>query len=167
MPTRHIVFIALGSNLGDRQANLQAAIQALPPAVRVQRTSPIYETEPWGYREQPDFLNMVLQGETELSPSELIASLKKMEALLGRQATFKNGPRVIDLDLLFYDDLVLENAGLTIPHPGMAERAFVLVPLADLAPDKVHPGRKETVKELLEGVDTRGVRAYLKGEQEA
>src|SRR3990172_218123 len=162
----HTVFIALGSNLGDRHANLHAAIEALPPAVEVQRISPIYETEPWGYREQPKFLNMVLQGETELSPRELIAALKNLEALLGRQATFKNGPRVIDLDLIFYDNLVLEEAGLTIPHPGLAERAFVLVPLADLAADKVHPERKQTVKELLQGVDTQGVRAFAKHEQQ-
>ncbi len=155
---KHKLYIALGSNLGDRQANLQAAIQALPPRVHVLRLSPIYVTTPWGYRDQPDFLNMVLQAETDLSPKQIMVYLKDLEALLGRQVTFKNGPRVIDLDLLFYDDLVLENNGLTIPHAGMAERAFVLVPLADLAPDFIHPVHQQTVKSLLSGVDTHGVR---------
>lgn len=157
---KHTLYIALGSNLGDRQANLQAAIQALPPAVHVLRQSAIYETTPWGYLDQPDFLNMVVQAETDLPPGELMATLKDLESRLGRQATFKNGPRVIDLDLLFYNDLVLENDKLTIPHAGLAERAFVLVPLADLAPEFIHPVHQQTVEVLLSQVDTRGVRPF-------
>ena len=160
MRTTHTIFLALGSNLGDRQANLQAAIQALPPAIQVLRLSSIYETKPWGYQEQPDFLNQVLQGETQLAPVELMRALKELEQLLGRQATFHYGPRLIDLDILFYDDLILAEAGLIIPHPRLAERAFVLVPLAELAPDKIHPALKQTISHLLAGVDTQGVHLY-------
>lgn len=157
----HSVFIALGSNLGDRHANLQAAIQALPPAVRVLRRSPIYETKPWGYLDQPDFLNLVVQAETRLSPQKLIAYLKGLETTLGREDTFHYGPRLIDLDIIFYDDLVLEHENLSLPHPRLAERAFVLVPLADLAPEKIHPVTKKTVSELLSEIDAHGVRAFV------
>jgi len=164
---KHTVYIALGSNLNDRYANLQAAIQALAQRINVLQLSPIYETAPWGYTDQPDFLNMVLQAETDLSPDQLMVVLKDLEVRLGRRATFKNGPRVIDLDLIFYDDLVLENAELTIPHAGLADRAFVLVPLADLAPDLIHPVHNKTVREILSGVDVQSVRSYQNHQREA
>ena len=163
----HTVWLALGSNLGDRLANLQAAIAALHPEARVLQISPVYETPPWGYTDQPAFLNQVVQAETTLTPAGLLKKLKHIEARLGRRATFRNGPRLIDLDILFYDDLVLDNPGLAIPHPRLAERAFVLVPLADLAPDWPHPVLKQRVRALLEGVDAHGMHRYHPGESEA
>lgn len=156
----HTVYLGLGSNLGDRQANLGAAISALPPAVLLLAQSPIYQTAPWGYTDQADFLNQVVQAETELSPQELLAHLKGVEAQVGRTPTFRYGPREIDLDILFYDDLSIELPGLTIPHPRLAQRAFVLVPLADLAPDFKHPALDHTISELLASVGRQGVIRY-------
>ena len=131
-------YLALGTNLGDRFANLQAAIHALPAAVRVLDQSPVYETLPWGLTDQPAFLNMVIRGETRLPPLELLKNLKDLETRLGRTPTVRWGPRLIDIDILFYDELVLNTPELTLPHPHLHERAFVLVPLADLDPDLVH-----------------------------
>ena len=155
-----MIYLALGSNLGDRLANLKAALAALPPAVSVLAESPVYETPPWGYTDQPAFLNMTLKGETDLEPLSLLAHLKRLESELGRLPAVRWGPRRIDIDLLFYDDLVLHTDQLTLPHPRLHERAFVLVPLADLAPDLVHPVLAWTVRELLAGVDTTGVEPY-------
>ena len=156
----HTVFIALGANLGDRLANLNAAVEAMPPSLRPVAASPVYETQPWGYSDQPVFLNQVVQAETGLDPFELLAFLKGLENRLGRQAAFRYGPRSIDLDILFYDDLILETRGLVIPHPHLAERAFVLVPLADLAPNLHHPVLGLRVRELLDKVDRQGVRVF-------
>ncbi|MCK4899641.1 MAG: 2-amino-4-hydroxy-6-hydroxymethyldihydropteridine diphosphokinase, partial [Anaerolineales bacterium] len=127
----HTIYIALGTNLGNRLDNLQRTVKALPPEARVINASPIYETPPWGYLDQAYFLNQVLQAETDLTPEDLLSYLKRLETQLGRQTSFKYGPRLIDLDILFYDDLILETSILTIPHPKINERAFVLVPLAD------------------------------------
>ena len=157
----HTVFLALGTNLGDRQANLAAAAAGLPPRVRPEAFSPIYETEPWGYADQPAFLNQVIRAETDLSPADLLAWLKGLEEKLGREPGFRYGPRLIDLDILIYDDLQLSTPELTIPHPRLAERAFVLVPLADLAPGWVHPGLGKTVEEMLEGVERSGSEEIL------
>ena len=155
-----IIYLALGTNLGDRFANLQAAIAALPPAVRVLAQSPVYETPPWGLTDQPAFLNMVLKGETALAPVELLKRLKLLETGLGRLPAVRWGPRRIDMDILFYDKLILDTPELTIPHPHLHERAFVLVPLADLAPDLVHPLLSATIKKLRSAVDTTGVKRY-------
>jgi len=155
-----VVYLALGTNLGDRLANLKAATSALPPTVTVEIESRVYETPPWGYLDQPAFLNMVIRGSTGLEPLPLLTYLKQLELTLGREATFHWGPRVIDIDILLYDDLVLETPALSLPHPGLAERAFVLVPLADLAADLRHPVLGKSVRELLTGVDTRGVKPY-------
>lgn len=151
------VYLGLGSNLGDRWANLQRARQALAVALRPRAVSPIYETPPWGFTEQPSFLNQVICAETDLSPGELLRTLKQIEARLGRQDGPRYGPRLIDVDILFYDDLVLESPQLTIPHPRLDERAFILTPLADLAPDLRHPQLGLSVKEMLGKLDRSGI----------
>ena len=153
----HTVFIALGTNLGNRLANLQAAIQSMPPEVIVLAESHIYETPPWGYKDQPAFLNMVIKAETELEPEQLLQYLKELETELGREQSFHWGPRLIDLDILFYDDLVLDSPPLIIPHPRLHERAFVLVPLMELAPELIHPVFKKSVRELIAEVNTQGI----------
>lgn len=153
-----IIYLGLGANLGDRPANLLAAVAALLPQVRVLRLSSVYETEPWGYHGQPAFLNQVIKAETELPPLELLAYLKQIEFSLGRQPSFQYGPRQIDLDILFYGDQVVELPGLTIPHPHLAERAFVLVPLAELAPNLRHPSNGRSVLEMAKAVNSSGVK---------
>lgn len=158
----HTVYLSLGTNLGRRAANLRAALAALQPQVTVRRASPVYETEPWGFADQPAFLNQVIEAETHLEPQDLLAWIKGIETGLGRQPTFRNGPRVIDLDVIFYDDRVYEGENLAIPHPRMEGRAFVLVPLADLAPDLVHPRLGKTVHEMLAPLDRSGIRPVMK-----
>ncbi len=149
----HIVYLALGSNMGSRLANLKAAISNLTPQMSVKKKSSIYETPPWGFIDQAAFLNQVVKVETYLKPEALLSHLKRLEMALGRVPSFENGPRLIDIDILFFDDVVMDTPPLVIPHPRLHERAFVLVPLADLAPDLVHPVLHKSVSELLDGVD--------------
>ncbi len=151
------IYLGLGTNLGNRWSNLLRAIEGLRSFVTVDALSPVYETEPWGYAQQPPFLNMVLTGRTHLSPHELLAALKQLERDLGRRPTFRYGPRIIDLDILFYENLCMDTPDLTIPHPRLHERAFVLVPLANLAPDLIHPLLRKPVRALLEKVDRASV----------
>ncbi len=153
----HTVYLGLGTNLGDRGGNLQAAVAALSPLVEVTAESKVYETPAWGFEDQPAFLNMAVKALTDLAPGDLLAYLKRIEARLGRTATFRWGPRLIDIDILFYDDLVLETPELVIPHARLHERAFVLIPLLDIDPDLVHPLLRKTVRELSEGVDASGI----------
>lgn len=150
------VYLGLGSNVGDRLANLQAALAAFEPAA----TSPIYETDPWGYTDQDPFLNRVAAIETDLEPRALLQHLKNIEAEVGRRATFNNGPREIDIDILLYNDLVLDEDGLIIPHPRLHERAFMLRPLADLAPDLIIPPGQQSVAELLASLDQSGIHPF-------
>lgn len=157
MLMQHTVFIALGTNLGDRAENLRQARLALAPEATIVAESPIYDTPPWGYQDQPTFLNQVVEAQTELSPPELIAHLKRLEGTLGRVPSAPNGPRLIDLDLLFYDDLRLESPTLTIPHPRMAGRGFVLLPMSDLAADLRHPVFGATIAEMLHTCDLQGI----------
>ena len=153
----HLVYLALGSNVGNRAANLKAAIAALPPQMEVMAKSRVYETPPWGYVNQEKFLNQVLQVQTYLKPEQLLKHLKRLEVALGREASFQNGPRLIDIDILFFDDLVFESPIVTIPHPRLHERGFVLMPLMDLAPDLVHPLKKQSIRELIAFCDVSGI----------
>lgn len=154
------VYLALGSNLGDRVRNLDTAKRHLSPQVEVVDESTIYETDPWGVTDQPDFLNQVVKVVTSLSPTELLPFLKDIEKRMGREDTIKYGPRVIDLDILSYGDRVIKGDQLEIPHPRMSERAFVLVPLMEIAPDWEHPVLNKSVEELVANLDQSGVRAY-------
>ncbi|WP_448188183.1 2-amino-4-hydroxy-6-hydroxymethyldihydropteridine diphosphokinase [Azospirillum sp. sgz301742] len=159
-----IVYLALGSNLGDRRANLEAAIARLAPAAAVTARSAVYETAPMYVTDQPAFLNMALRAETDLLPDALLAHLKGIEADLGRRVGgVRFGPREVDLDILLYGETVLANAALEIPHPRMAERAFVLRPLADVAADVRHPVLGRTIADLL--ADVPGAETVVKFSQ--
>ena len=142
------------------EGNLNNALAALSQGIAVSAVSSIYETEPWGFTDQPAFLNQVVGGATPLSPQQLKSFIKQIESGLGRTPTFQYGPRIIDIDILSYGDLVLDEPGLVIPHPRIAERAFVLVPLAEIAPAWLHPVLGMTVKGLLEKMDCTGVKLY-------
>jgi len=145
-----LTYLSLGSNMGDREANLRAAIDRLATSgLHILRTSPVYETEPVDYADQRWFLNMVVEAETSLFPLQLLAQTQKVERVLGRVRTVPKGPRVIDIDILLYGTAVVRTAKLEIPHPRMAERRFVLGPLHDLAPDLRHPVTRATVAEML------------------
>ncbi len=149
------VYLGLGSNLGDRKANLEKALQLLGERLHIEQVSSLYETEPVGYAEQPMFYNAVCRAETELGPLQLLSLIKGIEATLGRVPSFANGPRSIDVDILFYGDLSMETVDLTIPHPRIKERAFVLIPLLEIAPQQVHPVSGESIKDLATAVGGR------------
>jgi len=143
------IFLSLGSNLGDRKVNIRRALKLLAPSVKVEKKSPVYETEPMYVGDQPKFYNMVVRGKTELSPEELLAYTQGVEAKMGRDPNTHNRPRIIDIDILFYDDRIVALPNLSIPHPKISERAFVLVPLNDIAPRLRHPALDLTTSELL------------------
>ena len=149
------VYLGIGSNLGDRQANMEKALKLLGDMLQVELVSAIYETEPVGYVEQPMFLNAVCRGLTELGPLQLLSLVKGMEASLGRVSSFPNAPRTIDLDIIFYGNMIMETPELTIPHPRLEERAFVLIPLLEIAPDLCHPVSGESIKDLAARVQGR------------
>ncbi len=145
-----VVYLGLGSNLGERGANLREAIRRLGERVRVERVSSFYDNPPVGYLEQPRFLNAVIKGRTTLGPQELLGFVKGIEREMGRVERFRNAPRVIDIDILLYGRLVMEKAMVTIPHPRMLERAFVLAPLAEIAPRALHPLARRSARRLFE-----------------
>jgi 2-amino-4-hydroxy-6-hydroxymethyldihydropteridine diphosphokinase len=141
-------FLSLGSNLGDREALLNQAIERLQAAgVRTVRRSTIHETEPQDYRDQPWFLNMAVEVETDLAPLALLATIQQIEAEMGRQRTVPKGPRTIDIDILFYANLIIATPELEVPHPRLTERRFVLDPLSEIAPDLRHPVTGQSVRE--------------------
>jgi len=152
MPDAHLIYLSIGSNLGARAANLNRAIAALPDAgAKVLRQSSFYETEP------VDFLNCVVEAETSLSPKELLAGLQGIERRMKSKKLVARGPRIIDLDVLFYDGIVVRENAIEIPHPRMAERRFVLVPLAELAPALRHPVLHATMAELLASTPDKSI----------
>ena len=155
------VYLSLGSNIGDREPNLRAALDRLAAAgVRIRRVSPLYETEPVDLTAQRWFVNLVAEAETDLFPRQLLARTQRIERALGRIRTVPKGPRTIDIDILLYGNSIVRSDILEIPHPRMAERRFVLVPLADLAPALRHPATRLTVREMLDAAPAAVVRPY-------
>lgn len=158
------VYLSLGSNLGDRQRNLRTAIAALADArVRATRVSAFYETEPVDLREQPWFLNCVVKMETEIPPLDLLHALREIESTMGSKKLVPKGPRLIDLDILLYGDEAIDTAELQVPHPRMLQRKFVLVPLAEIAPNLSHPSWAGTVSQLLTSIGDSSVVRKLAG----
>jgi len=155
-------YLCLGSNLGEREANLRQALTLLSPKVTLDDVSSIYETEPVGYKEQPLFLNLVCRISTNLSPEELLHFAKDIETKMGRVPSKQtNSPRPIDIDILFYNDKIMETQDLTIPHPRLKDRAFVLIPLAEIAPNLIHPKLDKSITQLANVVKgQKGVRKW-------
>ena len=153
--------ISLGSNLGDRQNAILSAHKLLAKDISLICASRIFETPPWGYEDQPPFLNQVIKATTQLPPLKLIDKLKGIEMEVGREPNFRYGPRLIDLDILFYDDMIFKTEELTIPHPEITNRAFVLLPLMDIAPNYVHPEFQTKISDLIRLVDTNEIIAYV------
>lgn len=153
-----LAYLGLGTNLGDRQKNLKEAIKAISLKMNVLQRSSVYETKAWGYTNQPDFLNQVIEVNTDLTPLQLLNFVKRTETELGRVENFRYGPRLIDIDILFYGTVIRNTTRVQIPHPRLHERAFVLVPMAEIEPDFVHPVLQKTVAELLKNVDASEIR---------
>ncbi|OGW47752.1 MAG: 2-amino-4-hydroxy-6-hydroxymethyldihydropteridine diphosphokinase [Nitrospirae bacterium RBG_13_41_22] len=148
-----IAYIGIGSNLGNRQENCLRAIELLQKkGIIVTKRSSLYETEPWGVKDQPRFINMAVEIDTSLEPKELLKILKNIEKELGKEKSSKWGPRIIDLDILLFDDIILNEDNLKIPHPLMHERDFVLRPLCEIAPDIYHPLLKMRMYELMQKI---------------
>ena len=153
------IFLGLGSNVGDRRATLERGIEALnAPDLRILRVSPIYETEPQGLREQEWFLNLAVEAETSLFPRQLLQRIRRVEREFGRKRSVPNGPRTLDIDILFFGRSVIQTAELQVPHPRYSERRFVLAPMADLAPDWRDPMSGKNMRYLLDEVKGQKVR---------
>ena len=147
---KHNVYIGMGSNLNDRKNNLERALVELKKIAKIDKISSLYESHPWGYTEQDNFYNAVLKIKLNLEPLMLLSILKGIELKLGRSKTFKWGPRIIDLDILFYDSLVLNLPSLKIPHPEIKNRLFVLLPLIELKPDLIDPETEKPLSDFLD-----------------
>ena len=160
MSSKSVVYLGLGSNLGDRQDNLDKALDFLAQRVQIDQVSSVYDTEPVGPIDQPRFLNLVCRAYTTLAPMELLNLAKGIESNLGRVFGERNAPRPIDIDILLYGDRVIETPKLVIPHPRLGERAFVLIPLAEIAPDLVHPVNGKTIDDMLK--DISGMQGVFK-----
>ncbi len=146
-----VAYIGIGSNLGKREENCLHAIELLQRReIIVKKRSALYKTEPWGITKQPRFINMAVEIETRLEPKDLLGVLKEIEKVMGREKSPKWGPRIIDLDILLFDDMVLKEDELEIPHPLMHERDFVLRPLCEIAPDRIHPLLKMRICDLMQ-----------------
>jgi 2-amino-4-hydroxy-6-hydroxymethyldihydropteridine diphosphokinase len=157
------VYFCLGSNLGDRQANLDRALDLLSQRVRIDKVSSVYDTEPVGLIDQPRFLNLVCRIYTTLTPAGLLTLIKGIEQKMGRTPAGRNAPRPIDIDILFYGNQVIQTPDLVIPHPRLVERAFVLVPLSEIAPHLVHPVSGKNIQEMLK--DISGIQGVFKWEE--
>lgn len=165
----HIAYLSVGSNMGNREELLQKAISLLGeyPEIFIESVSSIYETDPVGFTDQPVFLNLALKLKTTLSPHELLSKMQEVEAKLDRKRLQKWGPRTIDLDILLYNSVSIQTEVLTIPHPRMLERAFVLIPLSEIAPDDVFPEKSISLHHVLcEQRDKEGVRIWKKTDWE-
>ena len=143
------VYLGLGSNLGNKKNNILNSLSIMEEEIDIMSVSSLYRTEPWGFKEQPVFLNAACEAKTTLDPLDLLAYLKSIEIRFGRAQTFSNGPRILDIDILFYGNEVLNAPTLTIPHPRLSERMFVLAPLAEIAPALLHPTLEKTISELV------------------
>lgn len=160
------VYLGLGANLGNRKLNLKKALEALSSRVEIIKVSPIYETDPVGFTEQPLFLNIAIAGKTRLKPKTLLEFAKEIEINMGRVPGQPNAPRPIDIDILFYGDKIIRDEELIIPHPRLTVRAFVLVPLNDIAPELVHPDNKRKIKQLYKDLgEIRGVHRWGEPEE--
>ncbi len=158
----HTIYLLLGSNLGDRKATLNATrIEVTEHVGVITKASHVFETAPWGKTDQQSFFNQALQVTTELKPKEVLRAIQKIEAAAGRQRTEHWGPRTLDIDILLYDDLILDTRDLTVPHPRMKERRFVLAPLSEIAGDVIHPVLKMPISELLIGCPDQSEVAIL------
>ena len=146
----HTIFLALGSNVGDRSGNIKKAINLLSGSVGISRLAPVYESRAVGFKEQPDFLNTVIEGHTNLSPGDLLVFIEEVETNVGRKKSAHWGPREIDVDILFYDDIVFKNEILEIPHSQIVKRDFVLAPMNDLEPNFIHPVLGKTINQLVQ-----------------
>lgn len=162
---REAVYLGLGSNKGDRRANLRAALERLDRVMELAGLSSVYESEPVGYREQPVFWNIVARVRTAAGPHELLASVKRIERDMGRRSSFRYAPRVIDIDLLLYGDAVVVAPTLEVPHPRMLERAFVLEPLVELEPDIRHPGTGQLLSDCLAGATLEWTKRLFHGDR--
>lgn len=150
------VFLSLGSNIGRRADNLRFAIEELSRSLSGIRLSRIYRTQAYGVTNQPDFINLALQAECSLSPQELLSEIARIELQAGRKRTLRWGPRTLDIDILFYGDHVMHTPDLTLPHPDLQNRDFVLLPMMDLAPEWFHPVLKKTIRELYGELQRKG-----------
>ena len=158
----NLVYLSLGSNLGDRQVQLQDALAKLAAVGRVVATSSFYETEPVEFTQQPWFLNCAIALETNKTPEQLMAAILRIEEEMGRRRVQKKGPRSIDIDILLFGDTIINHPELTIPHPAIQQRRFVLEPLAEIAPELLHPVLKKTIGELLDSLPPGQVVKRLK-----